>query len=71
MITQQQEEWFGKGYDKGAEDYKNTMGLNTRDLGSVKLLRAFVNEKLKEKGYAKLKGYKTMKELIAIKLKLL
>jgi hypothetical protein len=41
----------------------------TEDLGSVKLLRAFVNKLLEEKGYAKLKGYKSMKELIAIKLK--
>ena len=53
------------------QEYNQTMGLNTQDLGSVKLLRAFVNERLKEKGYKKLKGYKTMKELIAIKLKLL
>jgi hypothetical protein len=51
------------------QEYKRTMGLDTQDIGSVNLLRAFVNKLLEEKGYAKLKGYKSMKELIAIKLK--
>ena len=53
------------------QEYKETIGQETRDIGSVKLLRAFVNEKLKEHGYNKLKGYKSVKELIAIKLKLM
>jgi hypothetical protein len=51
------------------EEYKTIMGLNSKDIGNVKLLRAFVNEKLKEKGYNKLRGYKSMKELLAIKIK--
>jgi len=71
MITPEQDRWFSKGYDKGIEDYKNIMGLNTQDIGSVKMLRAFVNKLLEEKGYKKIKGYKSMKELIAIKLNLL
>lgn len=55
----------------GKIEYDRVMGLNTRDIGSVKLLRAFVNELLREKGYNKLRGYKSIKELIAIKLKLI
>lgn len=52
------------------EEYNQTMGLNTTDIGSSKLLRAFCNKLLEQRGYAKLKGWKSMKELIAIKLKL-
>jgi hypothetical protein len=53
------------------QEYKRTMGIDTQDIGSVKLLRAFVNKLLEEKGYKKLRGYRSMKELIAIKLKLM
>jgi hypothetical protein len=51
------------------QEYKRIMGLETQDIGSVKLLRAFVNKLLEEKGYKKLRGYRTMKELIAIKMR--
>jgi len=38
----------------------------TADIGSVPLLRKEINRKLEAKGYAKLKGYKPRKQLIAI-----
>jgi len=53
---------------KTKEEYDNLMGLNTQDCGSVKTMRKLVNDKLKMKGYKPLKGYKSMKQLIAIKL---
>jgi len=38
----------------------------TVDVGSVALLRKEVNRKLVARGYAKLRGYKPRKQLIAI-----
>ena len=36
------------------------------DIGSVPLLRKEVNRKLEARGYAKLKGYKSKSQLLAI-----
>lgn len=48
------------------EEYYISQGLRCTDIGSVPLLRRNVNDKLKEKGYAKLKGRKPKRQLIAI-----
>lgn len=53
------------------QEYKTIMGLNTEDVGSVKKMREFVNRLLVKEGYKKLKGWKSMRELMAIKAKLL
>lgn len=53
------------------QEYRRVMGLDTQDIGSVKTLRAWVDENLVKCGYRKLRGWRSMKELIAIKAKVL
>lgn len=55
------------------EEYDKMLGINghTQDVGSVKTLRAWCDTKMTELGYAKLKGWKSMRELLAIKSKCL
>lgn len=49
--------------------YRVANGLDTKDVGSVALLRKQVNEKLVARGYKKLNGYRSMRDLIAINRK--
>ena len=55
-----------KNDDQIKAEYYASQGLNTVDIGSVPLLRKEVNRKLVERGYAKLRGYKPKKQLLAI-----
>lgn len=52
--------------DQVEAEYYQSQGLNCQDIGSVYLRRKQVNKKLNEKGYAKLRKYKSKRELIAI-----
>jgi len=48
------------------ENYMRSQGLMSVDIGSVTLLRKEINKQLAQKGYKKLKGYKSKKQLRAI-----
>jgi len=55
-----------KSEEQIKSEYYASQGLNAVDIGSVPLLRKEVNRKLEARGYAKLKGYKPKKQLLAI-----
>lgn len=48
------------------QEYRRSQGLDSVDIGSVKLLRKHVNKKLKLRGYKLLQGYARKEKLQAI-----